>query len=121
MYIANVDEADTAKLDRAALAKEFGLPQSAEIIPISAKIEEEIAQLGDEEAGVFLQDLGLTEPGLFALIHAAYHVLGYITFFTAGPKEVRAWTTIKGATAQQAAGVIHTDFEHGFIAAEVIV
>lgn len=120
LYIANVHEADIGKWSREALIEELGLKPDCEIIPISAKIEEELAQMSDEEAQVFLEDLGLKEPGLFALIHAAYRTLGYITFFTAGPKEARAWTTTKGAKAPQAAGVIHTDFEKGFIAAEVI-
>lgn len=120
LYIANIDEADIKKVEIANLKKELGLKEKDELVPISAKIEEELAQMTDEEAKVFLDDLGLKEPGLFALIHAAYRALGYITFFTAGPKEVRAWTTAAGASAPQAAGVIHTDFEKGFIAAEVI-
>lgn len=119
-YIANVHESEISQITRESLHEELGLSASAEVIPISAKIEEELAQMSDSEAQVFLDDLGLKEPGLFALIHAAYRTLGYITFFTAGPKEVRAWTTTKGAKAPQAAGVIHTDFEKGFIAAEVI-
>lgn len=120
LYIANVHESEIKNVDAAQLKNAWGLTQSVEIIPISAKIEEELAQLTDEEAKAFLEDLGLKEPGLFALIHAAYRTLGYLTFFTAGPKEVRAWTTTQGATAPQAAGVIHTDFEKGFIAAEII-
>ena len=120
LYIANVDENAIVNFDHAAAARELGLPANAEIVPISAKIEEEIAQMNDEDGKVFLQDLGLKEPGLFSLIRAAYRTLGYMTFFTAGEQEVRAWTTMKGATAPQAAGVIHTDFEKGFIAAEVI-
>lgn len=119
LYIANIHESEIAKWNE-ALKSELGLPLNSEIIPISAKIEEELGQMSDEEARVFLDDLGLKEPGLFALIHAAYRTLGYITFFTAGPKEVRAWTVTKGAKAPAAAGVIHTDFEKGFIAAEVI-
>lgn len=120
LYIANVDENDIKTWDKNKMAGVLGLTPSAEIIPISAKIEEELSQMQDEDSKVFLEDLGMKEPGLFALIHAAYRTLGYLTFFTAGPKEVRAWTTTQGATAPQAAGVIHTDFEHGFIAAEVI-
>lgn len=119
-YIANVHESEISKITQKSLHEELGLLELAEIIPISAKIEEELAQMTESEAQVFLDDLGLKEPGLFALIHAAYRTLGYITFFTAGPKEVRAWTTTQGAKAPQAAGVIHTDFEKGFIAAEVI-
>lgn len=120
LYIANIHESEISKLDREALRRDLGVLASAEIIPISAKIEEEIAQLSDGEAKVFLDDLGLSEPGLFSVIKAAYRALGYMTFFTAGPKEVRAWQIAKGATAPAAAGVIHTDFEKGFIAAEVI-
>lgn len=120
LYIANVHESEITAWDKNAFASEIGLPASAEIIPISAKIEEELAQMSEEESKVFLDDLGLREPGLFSLIKAAYRVLGYLTFFTAGPKEIRAWTTAQGAAAPQAAGVIHTDFERGFIAAEVI-
>lgn len=120
LYIVNINEADIKNWDKNKAAAELGLTATAEIIPISAKIEEELAQMPDADAKVFLEDLGMKEPGLFALIHAAYRTLGYLTFFTAGPKEVRAWTTERGATAPQAAGVIHTDFERGFIAAEVI-
>lgn len=120
LYVANVDESEITNWPKEKLSAELGVPMSAEIIPISAKIEEELAQMTDEESRVFLDDLGLKEPGLFALIHAAYRTLGYITFFTAGPKEVHAWTTTRGATAPNAAGVIHTDFEKGFIAAEII-
>ncbi|MEK7171313.1 MAG: redox-regulated ATPase YchF, partial [Patescibacteria group bacterium] len=120
LYIANVSESEIKTFDKTKFAEECGLKPIAEIIPISAKIEEELAQMEESDAKVFLEDLGLAEPGLFALIHAAYRTLGYLTFFTAGPKEARAWTTFQGATAPQAAGVIHTDFEKGFIAAEVI-
>ncbi len=120
LYIANIDEAAIKHWDKKKFTAELGLSDDAEVIPISAKIEEELGQLGDEEAKAFLDDLGLTEPGLFALIHAAYRTLGYITFFTAGPKEARAWTITKGAAAPEAAGAIHSDFEKGFIAAEVV-
>lgn len=120
LYIANVSESEIKTFDKTKFALECGLKPTAEIIPISAKIEEELAQMDDADAKVFLDDLGMKDPGLFALIHAAYKILGYLTFFTAGPKEARAWTTFQGATAPQAAGVIHTDFEKGFIAAEVI-
>ena len=87
---------------------------------ISARIEEEVAQLPADERDEFLRSLGLEEPGLNRLIRAGYDLLGLITFFTAGPKEARAWTVTKGSRAPQAAGVIHTDFEHGFIRAETI-
>ena len=87
---------------------------------ISARIEEEVAQLSEGERAEFLSSLGLEEPGLNRLIRAGYALLGLLTFFTAGPKEARAWTVTRGARAPEAAGVIHTDFEHGFIRAETI-
>jgi ribosome-binding ATPase YchF (GTP1/OBG family) len=89
-------------------------------VAICAALEAQIADLSDEDKRVFLADMGLTEPGLNRLIRSAYELLGLQTYFTAGPKEVRAWTLHKGDTAPKAAGVIHTDFEHGFIRAEVI-
>jgi hypothetical protein len=120
MYVANVDEAnrmDNAYV-RAVLDK-----ASAEGVPavvICASLEAELAQLAPEEQQEFLAGLGLAEPGLNRMIAAAYTLLGLQTFYTAGPKEVRAWTVRRGATAPQAAGEIHTDFEKGFIRAEVI-
>jgi len=90
------------------------------VVAVCAAIEAEIAQLDEDEKAEFLADLGLEEPGLNRVIRAGYRLLGLQTFFTAGPKEVRAWTTRVGATAPQAAGEIHTDFEKGFIRAEVI-
>ena len=99
-----------------AHAKKEGAPVTA----ICAKIEAEIADLDDADKDVFLADIGMKEPGLNRLIRAAYTLLGLETYFTAGVKEVRAWTVHKGSTAPQAAGVIHTDFERGFIRAEVI-
>jgi ribosome-binding ATPase YchF (GTP1/OBG family) len=90
------------------------------VVAICAKIEAEMADMGDEDKRAFLADLGLEEPGLDRVIHAAYDLLGLHTFFTAGPREARAWTLHKGDTAAQAAGTIHTDFERGFIRAEVI-
>jgi len=89
-------------------------------VSICAKIEAEISDLEDEDKALFLEELGLTEPGLDRVVRAAYALLGLETYFTAGVKEVRAWTVRKGSTAPQAAGVIHTDFERGFIRAEVI-
>jgi len=89
-------------------------------VPISAALEAQIADLPDEDKQVFLADMGMKEPGLDRLIRAGHALLGLQTYFTAGPKEVRAWTVPVGATAPQAAGVIHTDFERGFIRAEVI-
>jgi len=120
MYIANVAEdgfSNNPYLDRVrALAEKEG----AEVVPVCAAIEAEIVELADEEKGEFLADLGLDEPGLNRVIRAGYKLLGLQTYFTAGVKEVRAWTVPIGATAPQAAGAIHTDFERGFIRAEVI-
>jgi len=90
------------------------------VVPVCAKIEAELVALDPAERQEYLTDLGLTEPGLHRVIHAGYRLLGLHTFFTAGPKEVRAWTVQMGATAPKAAAVIHTDFEKGFIRAEVI-
>ncbi len=120
MFVANVSDrgfVDNPLLDQlTAYAKSQGAP----VVAICAAIEAEIAELSDEDKGVFLEDMGMTEPGLNRLIQAAYSLLGLQTYFTAGEKEVRAWTVLIGATAPQAAGVIHTDFERGFIRAEVI-
>ncbi len=120
MYVANVDEAgftDNPRLDRVrALAK----AEAAVVVPVCAAIEAEISQLEEADRADFLKELKLDEPGLNRVIRGAYALLGLQTYFTAGVKEVRAWTVRKGATAPQAAGVIHTDFEHGFIRAEVI-
>jgi len=121
MYIANVDEdalQDSSELaDRlAALAAK----EKAQFVTVCAQIEAEIIQLEDDERDEFLADLNLTEPGLNRVIRAGYELLGLQTYFTAGPKEARAWTVRVGATGPQAAGVIHTDFEKGFIRAEVI-
>jgi len=120
MYIANVTEdgfSNNPYLDRVqALAASEG----AEVVAVCAAIEAEIAELPDEEKGEFLADLGLAEPGLNRVIRAGYDLLGLQTYFTAGVKEVRAWTVHIGATAPEAAAVIHTDFERGFIRAEVI-
>ena len=121
MYIANVDEdalqGSTELADRlAALAAE----EKAQFVTVCAQIEAEIIQLEDDERDEFLADLNLTEPGLNRVIRAGYELLGLQTYFTAGPKEARAWTVRVGATGPQAAGVIHTDFEKGFIRAEVI-
>jgi len=99
---------------------EMAEAQGAAHVVISAKIEEEIAQLDPEEAGMFLQELGLEEAGLDRMIRAGYELLQLETYFTAGPKEARAWTIPKGTHAPQAAGVIHGDFERGFIRAETI-
>jgi GTP-binding protein YchF len=120
LYIANVREdgfANNPYLDR---VRERAATEGAEVVAVCAAIEEELSQLEDADKAVFLADMGLEEPGLDRVIRAAYKLLGLQTYFTAGEKEVRAWTVRKGATAPQAAGVIHTDFERGFIRAETI-
>ena len=120
MYIANVLEdgfTNNPHLDR---VRERATAEGAEVVPVCAAIEEELAQLEDADRDAFLQDMGLDEPGLNRVIRAGYRLLGLQTYFTAGEKEVRAWTVKKGSTAPQAAGVIHTDFERGFIRAETI-
>jgi len=119
LYVANV--AENGFKDNPLLAKveANAKKEGAPVVAICASLEAQIADMSDEDKKVFLADAGLTEPGLSRLARAAYALLGLQTFFTAGPKEVRAWTVPQGATAPQAAGVIHTDFEHGFIRAEV--
>ncbi len=121
LYVCNVDE-DSAATGNALSAKvlERATKDGAKAVVISAKIESEIAMLDPEERTEFLETLGLEEPGLNRLIHEAYALLGLQTYFTVGPKEARAWTIPVGATAPQSAGVIHTDFEKGFIRAETI-
>ncbi|WP_024588939.1 redox-regulated ATPase YchF [Aliihoeflea sp. 2WW] len=121
LYVCNVAESDAASGNEhtAAVAK-MAEAQGASVVVISAEIEAQVAQLSDEEAAEFLGDLGLDEPGLDKLIRAGYELLDLITYFTAGPKETRAWTVAKGSKAPQAAGVIHTDFERGFIRAQTI-
>ena len=120
MYIANVDESGFENNPLLDKIIELGKKENAPVVSICAKIEAEISDLEDEEKLLFLSELGLDEPGLNRVIRAAYSLLGLETYFTAGVKEVRAWTVRKGSTAPQAAGVIHTDFERGFIRAEVI-
>ena len=120
MYIANVDENGFEGNPHLAAVCEFAEKEGAEVVVICAAIEAEIAQLDDADKQDFLTDLGFEEPGLNRVIRTGYRLLGLQTYFTAGPKEVRAWTTRVGATAPQAAGEIHTDFEKGFIRAEVI-
>ena len=120
MYIANVNEdgfEDNPHLD---VVRRIAEEEGAIVVPICNKLESEIAELDDEEKGEFLADLGMEEPGLDRVIRAGYQLLGLQTYFTAGVKEVRAWTIPVGATAPQSAGKIHTDFEKGFIRAEVI-
>ena len=121
LYVSNVDEASAADgNDMSRSVAERAARDGADHVAISAQIESEIAMLDPEERAEFLETLGLTEPGLNKLIREAYHLLGLQTYFTVGPKEARAWTIHKGDTAPQAAGVIHTDFEKGFIRAETI-
>ena len=120
MYVANVDENGFRDNPLLARVEEYAKAEGAPVVAICAAMEAQMADLDDEEKLIFLADMGLEEPGLDRLIRAGYTLLGLQTFFTAGPKEVRAWTVQIGATAPQAAGVIHTDFEHGFIRAEVI-
>lgn len=124
LYVANVaeDEIATAYAETPYVqkVKAFAQKEGAKVIAISAKVESEIAELDDEEAKAFLEDLGETESGLDRLIKAAFDLLGLQTFLTAGPDECRAWTITKGTTAPKAAGKIHTDFERGFIRAEVV-
>ncbi|MDZ4185320.1 MAG: redox-regulated ATPase YchF [Desulfuromonadales bacterium] len=121
LYVANVSEDDLdGKHPFVETVRAHAKAEGAEFVIICGKIEAEIAELSEDEKIDFLQDLGLEESGLDRMIHAGYKLLGLITYFTAGVKEVRAWTIPKGAKAPQAAGVIHTDFEKGFIRAEVI-
>jgi len=120
MYLANVNEDGFNDNPLLAKVEELGKKEGAPVVAICAKIEAEIADLEDEDKTLFLEEMGLTEAGLDRVIRAAYKLLGLDTYFTAGVKEVRAWTIKKGSTAPQAAGVIHTDFERGFIRAEVI-
>jgi ribosome-binding ATPase len=124
IYVANVAESDlpsgeNALVDRlrAAIAEDN---EEAEVVPLSARIEAELLHLDAEDRAVYLDELGLEEPGLYRLIRAGYNLLGLISFFTAGEKEVRAWTIRRGSKAPQAAGEIHTDFERGFIRAETL-
>src|SRR5699024_9375567 len=123
LYVANVGEddiADVADNEYVNKVKEFAKEDDAEVIVVSAKIEEEIAQLDQEEKEMFLEELGIEESGLDQLIKASYDLLGLATYFTAGEQEVRAWTFKKGMKAPECAGIIHTDFEKGFIRAETV-
>ena len=121
LYVCNVEEASAANGNgQSARVAEMAAAQGAGAVVISARIEEELAQLPPEDAGVFLEEMGLHEAGLDRLIKAGYALLGLQTYFTVGPKEARAWTITKGTLAPQAAGVIHGDFEKGFIRAETV-
>ncbi len=120
LYIANVEEDEISSNSWLPKLEALAVKDNAEMISVCAVIESELAELDEEGKLEFLQDLGLQEPGLNRIIHAGYKLLGLQTFFTARPKEARAWTICQGDSAPKAAGTIHTDFEHGFIRAEVI-
>ncbi|WP_079710080.1 redox-regulated ATPase YchF [Paraliobacillus ryukyuensis] len=123
LYVANVGEDELLEADNnqnVQRVREFAKTEGAEVIVISAKVESEIAELEGEEKAEFLEELGIEESGLDQLIKATYQLLGLATYFTAGEQEVRAWTFTKGIKAPQAAGIIHTDFERGFIRAETV-
>jgi len=120
MYIANVDEDGFENNPFLDTVREIAAAENAVVVPICNKLEAEIAELDDDEKAEFLEDLGMEEPGLNRVIRGGYELLDLQTYFTAGVKEVRAWTIPVGSTAPQAAGVIHTDFEKGFIRAEIV-
>lgn len=123
LYVANVSEDEVANADENEYVKQvraYAEKEGSKVITVCAKIEEEIAQLDDEEKKMFLEELGIKESGLDQLIRAAYDLLGLATYFTAGEKEVRAWTFKKGMKAPECAGIIHSDFERGFIRAETV-
>ena len=123
LYVANVAEdeiADTENNEYVNIVREFAKQDNAEVIVVCARIEEEMAELEDEDKEMFLEELGIQESGLDLLIKATYSLLGYATYFTAGVQEVRAWTFRKGMKAPQCAAIIHTDFERGFIRAETV-
>ena len=122
LYIANISEDDIGNDDNPRLKalREIAAAEHASVIPVCAGIESEIAQLDDEEKEMFLSELGIEESGLDRLVKESYSLLGLISYLTAGPKEVRAWTITRGPKAPQAAGKIHSDFERGFIRAEII-
>jgi GTP-binding protein YchF len=123
LYVANVGEDDVmdpSGNEYVQIVKEFAAKENSQVIVVCAKIESEIAELDEEEKRVFLEELGIAESGLDQLIRAAYDLLGLATYFTAGVQEVRAWTFKTGMKAPQCAGIIHTDFERGFIRAETV-
>lgn len=119
IYAANISENQLSTLSVDMIREELGIQEGFSVLPVSAKLEEELLDLSHEEKVEFLQELGVTDSGLDKLIQVAFETLGLMYYFTAGEKEVRAWTIHKGWTAPQAAGVIHTDFERGFIKADV--
>lgn len=121
IYLANIKESDINKTNRFVdIVKEIAIKEGSEVIEMCAKIESELSELNEEDKTLFLQELGIQESGLDRLIRATYDLLGLATFFTCGPMEVKAWTFTKGTKAPGCAGIIHTDFERGFIRAEVI-
>ena len=120
MYVANVEDHGFENNPLLDAVREHAASEHAPVVAVCAKTEADIADLDDEDKEMFLADMGMTEPGLDRVIRAGYDLLGLQTYFTAGVKEVRAWTIHKGDTAPQAAGVIHTDFERGFIRAQTI-
>ena len=123
LYVANINEdevADPSENPHIQVVREIAAAEKSESLAVSAEIEAEIAMLEDDERSEFLQDLGLSESGLDKIIKSSYSLLGLISYLTAGPDECRAWTIIRGTKAPQAAGKIHSDFERGFIRAEVI-
>ena len=120
MYIANIDEQSISDNEYINTLKEIAKEEGSEVVEVCASLEAEIAQLDEQDKEDFLSDLGFSEPGLNRVIRCGYTLLELQTFFTAGPKEVRAWTTKINASAPRAAAAIHTDFERGFIRAEVI-
>jgi ribosome-binding ATPase YchF (GTP1/OBG family) len=120
MYVANVKEDGFTDNPHLAAVQEFAAKENAPVVAVCAAIEAEIADLDDEDKNVFLADMGMDEPGLNRVIRAAFRLLGLQTYFTAGVKEVRAWTIHVGDTAPRAAAAIHTDFERGFIRAQTI-
>ena len=119
IYVCNVDESGLAGNEHTLAVEEWAARRGASTVLICAQAEADIAELDEADRSAFLAELGLDEPGLDSLARTTYDLLGLRTFFTAGPKEIRAWTVTRGATAPEAAGVIHTDFQHGFIRAEV--
>lgn len=122
IYLANVSENDLPEMDNKHVqaVKEFAAKEGSQVIPICARLEEELAQLSPAESKEYLQSLGLSESGLNRLVKAAFHILGLINYLTTGEQETRAWTIRKGTSAQEAAGEIHTDIKKGFIRAEVV-
>ncbi|MBT4937405.1 redox-regulated ATPase YchF, partial [Candidatus Peregrinibacteria bacterium] len=120
LYIANVSEDELSNFDEKLYKEKIGLKEKDSLVPVCAKLEEDLAELSDDEAKEFLDELGITNSGKATLIQKAYETLGLETYFTAGEKEVRAWTYKKGMSAPQCAGVIHTDFEKGFICGDMV-